>query len=87
MEDSILRRVRDYVKATFMYTRPDAELRSDEALIGSGIVDSMGVMELIEFLEAEFGIAIGDDEITEENLGTLDTIRAFVVAKGATQAA
>ena len=87
MEDSIVRRVRDYVKATFMYTRPDAELGLEEPLIGSGIVDSMGVMELIEFLEAEFGIVVGDDEITEENLGTLAAIRGFLLSKGATQAA
>lgn len=87
MEDSIVRRVRDYVKATFMYTRPDAELGPDEALIGSGIIDSMGVMELIEFLESEFGIVVADDEITEENLGTLASIRAFLLSKGATQAA
>lgn len=87
MTGAIVNRVREYVKATFLYTRADAELGDDDALIGAGIIDSMGVMELIEFLEAEFGIAIRDEEITEENLGTLATISVFVEAKRATPAA
>jgi acyl carrier protein len=81
MEHRIQSRIRDYVCENFLYTNPDAQLQLNEPLIGSGIVDSMGVMELIEFIQSEFGVTIDDGEITEENLGTLAAITGFIVSK------
>jgi acyl carrier protein len=46
-----------------------------------GIVDSMGMMELIDFLEEQFGVQPADDEITEENFATLARIAGFVARK------
>jgi acyl carrier protein len=48
-----------------------------------GIVDSMGMMELIGFLEDRFGLQPADDEITEQNFATLRRIAAFVASKRA----
>jgi len=44
-----------------------------------GIVDSMGAVELIKFLEAEFGVEVCVDDITEENLGSVAA--RFVIGK------
>lgn len=52
-----------------------------DSLIESGVVDSTGVLELIEFLEEEFGITVEDSETVPENLDTIDRIVAFVVRK------
>ena len=41
----------------------------------------MGVVEVLEFLTEEFGVEIEDDEITEENLGSLTAISRFIVRK------
>jgi acyl carrier protein len=41
----------------------------------------MGALELLEFLQAEFGLSIADDEVTESNFGTLSSIARFVLAK------
>jgi acyl carrier protein len=76
----ILARVRSFVNENFMYMRPDFTLADDASLMGNGIVDSMGVMEMIEFLESEFGVKVDDAEITEENLGSLNAISEFVRA-------
>jgi acyl carrier protein len=46
-----------------------------------GIIDSMGVVELVQFLETEFRVEIRDDDITEDNLGSLAAIASFVAAK------
>ena len=43
--------------------------------------DSIGVIELVEFLQREFGCAIAEDEITEANLGSLSAIARFVHTK------
>lgn len=79
--DEITSRLKQFVDDSFLYMRPDFVLGEDDSLLGSGVVDSMGVMEMIEFLEKEFGIAVGDADITEENLGTLNAITGYVVAR------
>lgn len=81
MNDRILARVRDFVIENYLYTRENAELSIDEPLVGTGVIDSMGILELIEFLQEEFGIAVRDDEITEENLGSLQAITRLVESK------
>jgi acyl carrier protein len=80
---SIGARIRDYVRENFLYMRPHFELGEDDALLESGVIDSMGVMELIGFLESEFDLVIADEAITEDNLGSLGAITRFVAARSA----
>ena len=54
-----------------------------ESLIASGVIDSTGVLELIEFLEGEFGITIDDAETIPANLDGVANIVAFVERKTA----
>lgn len=84
---TVLARVRQYVIENFLYMRPDFPLDDDDRLLGRGVIDSMGVMELTEFLGAEFGIEVADTDITEANLGTLKTIARYVMAKRADRGA
>ncbi|HEU4367807.1 MAG TPA: acyl carrier protein [Methylomirabilota bacterium] len=58
-----------------------ATLRDDEDLIDSGVLDSLGIFQLVAFLEERFGIAIADTEITPENFGTLERIERLVAGR------
>jgi len=78
---TIADRARTYVRDNFLYMRPDWPLQDDAALLGSGVIDSIGVIELVEFLQREFGCSIAEDEITEANLGSLSAIARFIHAK------
>jgi acyl carrier protein len=78
---SVLSRVRDYVTENFLYVRPQFQLGDDDRLLGNGVIDSMGIIELTEFLGTEFGIEVADTEITEANLGTLRSIARYVDSK------
>jgi acyl carrier protein len=78
--DEILSRLRSFVDENFLYMRPGFELRDDASLLGNGVVDSMGVMEMIAFLEEEFQVVVADTDITEENIGSLDAIANYVTA-------
>jgi acyl carrier protein len=80
-EIEILDRTRDWVKENFLYMRPDKKLLDSESLLGSGVIDSVGVIELVEFLQRSFGIEVADEEITESNLGSLKAVGRFVYAK------
>lgn len=79
--EAVAHRTRSYIRKNFLYTRPDFELADDAQLLEAGIIDSMGIMELIEFVEDSFGIQIDDEEITEENLGTVAAISGYVSGK------
>ncbi len=70
-----------YILENFLYMRPDFRVRSDDSLLRNGVFDSLGVMEVIGFLEEAYGIQVEPQEITEANFDALDAIAAFVVAK------
>lgn len=74
-------RTRAYITENFLYMRRDFRLSETDSLLGTGIIDSMGVMEVIGFIESEFGIEVGDDDVTEENLGSIRAISRYVVAR------
>jgi len=70
--------VMGYIRENLLYARPDYQLGDEDSLLDDGIVDSMGAVELVAFLQEHFGIVVPDDEITEENFGTVAAIAAFV---------
>lgn len=80
-EVDVLSAVRTFVTKEFLYMRPDFVIGDDDSLLKSGVVDSMGVLEVMGFLEESFGVRPEDDEITEANLGSLRAIARFVVSK------
>lgn len=80
-EADVLNDVRTFLQQEFLYMRPDFVLGDDDNLMRSGVVDSMGVLEVLEHLEKRFGVRAGEDEITDANLGSLRAIARFVVSK------
>lgn len=73
-------KVRGFILENFYVSDP-AELTDDASLIDTGIVDSMGMLDIILFLETELGIAIEDLDTTPQNLETIRRIAAFVERK------
>ena len=75
--------MRGYIEDNFLYMHPDLELADGDLLLSLGVVDSFGFVELVEEIQGRYGITIQDVEITEENLGSIDAITAFVTRKQA----
>jgi acyl carrier protein len=75
-------RVKRFVVENFFVSSPDS-IGEDTSLVAEGIVDSTGMLEVIAYLESEFGISIADAETTPENLETIARIAAFVGRKQA----
>jgi acyl carrier protein len=61
----------------------DDTISDSASLLESGVVDSTGIMQLVAFLETEFGVRVEDDELTADNLDSVDRIVGFVEAKQA----
>lgn len=79
--EAILSRTRAYIQETFLYVRPGLPLKDDEPLLGHGVIDSMGVLELIDFIQREFEVAVESDEITAQTFGSVISIACFVLGK------
>ncbi len=53
----------------------------DTGLLEKGILDSLGILDVVSFLETEFSVVVSDDELMPENFQTLGTLSAFVLKK------
>jgi acyl carrier protein len=72
------------VKAFLLKKFPRARQKHFEVttpLLESGIVDSLGILELVGFLESEFGITATDEDLTPENFQSIEGIENYVLAK------
>lgn len=78
--EHILRDVRTFVADSFCDGRSDG-LGADVGLVTTGIVDSAGVVHLVEFLERRFGVTIADAEVGLANFNTLTAITALLADK------
>ena len=75
-------RIHDFVVTTF-YVPDDMRLSPDTLLVQSGIVDSTGILEVLDFIEADFGVVVTDAEMLPENLQSVACIARFVERKTA----
>ncbi|HDO31227.1 MAG TPA: acyl carrier protein, partial [Desulfobacteraceae bacterium] len=51
------------------------------SFLDKGIIDSTGVLELVEWLEDEFGVPVEDEELLPENLDSVNQLAAFIARK------
>jgi acyl carrier protein len=56
-------------------------ITADEDLIKRGIVDSLGVAQLVEFCESQYGIRVSDVDLVPGNFRTLRELADFVERK------
>jgi acyl carrier protein len=80
MTNPVTVRIRGFLVAQFPSARQRA-LGEDDHLLANGILDSLGVLDLVGFLEQEFGISISDEDLLPEHFETLRRLTAFVEEK------
>jgi len=79
---SVKETVMNFIRENFIMGRSDVVLDEEVSLIDSGVMDSTGVLELVEFLESQYSIKIEDEELVPENLETIENIIGFLKTKG-----
>jgi len=82
--ESIRSKLRAHILESFLFTDDDDALADGDSFLEKGIVDSTGIMEVILFIEEEFGFTVADDEMIPDNLDSVDALVAFVSRKRAT---
>jgi acyl carrier protein len=78
--EDIAEQIREFVWTEFPLARKQ-ELGVDDALMESGAIDSMGVLEIVTFLESTFDIVLGDDEVASDTFDTMGSLATLVEQK------
>ena len=78
---STAQKVRDFILDDLRWDGAREQLAVDYPLLDNGVIDSLGLFQLVQFLEVECGVVIADDELTPENFATLEAIEKLVDSK------
>lgn len=78
---SVEQKIRTYILENFLFTEDESALNSADSLLAKGIIDSTGALEMVQFLEQQFGVKVNDNEMVPENLDSVARMVAFVQRK------
>ena len=73
--------IRAFIFDNFLFDAAEEELGNDDSFLEQGIIDSTGVLELVEWLEETFDITVDDDELIPENLDSVNQLAVFIDKK------
>ncbi len=67
-------RVKQFIKDTFLVD----EVGDDDSFLANGVIDSLGVMQLVNFVESEYGVGVADTDLVPENFDSIARVAAYV---------
>ena len=74
-------KIRSYILQNFLFSNDASKLNNSDSLMQKGIIDSTGVMEMIFFLQDEFGIQVADSEMIPDNLDSVNNLVTYIASK------
>ncbi len=81
MSDSLRDRIQKFILENYLFTSDRSALGLDDSLLGRGIVDSTGMLEIIMFIEEQLGVTVRDEDMIPEHLDSVSRIAAFVESR------
>ncbi len=73
--------IKNFIIDSFMFGQKDQTFSDSDSFMEKGIVDSTGILEMTSFIEEKYEFAIEDDEMTPENLDSIDNLVQFISKK------
>ena len=73
--------INEFVNKNFLMNSGAVEFTNDDSLVEKGIIDSTGVLEMISFIQQQFGIKVKDEDLIPENLDSVNNIASFITRK------
>jgi acyl carrier protein len=78
--NTVAQQLRDFIVENFLYGQERA-FQDDDSFLGEGIVDSTGVLQLVSHLEETYGITVEDEDLTPENMDSINSVVAYLSRK------
>ena len=79
--DAARQQLRTFILENYLFTDDQSALKDDDSFLDGGILDSMGILELIEYLDESFGIKVEGDELVPDNLDSINILLKFIGSK------
>jgi acyl carrier protein len=79
--NEVMGQIREYIDANLFVEGGHASLRDEDSFLEKGIIDSTGVLELVNWMETTFGFEVGDQELVPENLDSIRRLADFIARK------
>lgn len=73
-------KIANYITSEF-YSGENMQLATDEDLLNAGLIDSMGLMKIIQFIEEEFDFKVGPEDMTIEHFISVDAMADYIATK------
>ena len=80
-EQELKQLIKDYLNEEFIYDENEDELTDNFPLIEEGIIDSMGIMRIVSWLEDDFDIEINPEDLLLENFENVNAILNFILKR------
>ncbi len=78
MDDPTTTKIKQFIVEEFMPDVPADELDSNFDLLTGGVVDSLGLLKVVAWLEEEFDVAVDESELGPESFRTVAAIKEYV---------
>ena len=82
MSDDAAARIHSFIENDLLMGQGVA-FDDDDLLLEDGIIDSLGLLDIVTFIETEFDIAVDDADVTLDNFGSVKAIASYVESKKA----
>ncbi len=73
--------IRQFIVENFLAGKDDPSFKNEDSFMETRVIDSTGIMELLEFVEEEWEISVDDSELTPENFDSVTKVAGFVQTK------
>jgi acyl carrier protein len=73
--------IRHFIVEFFLFGQGAESLSRSDSLLAKGIIDSTGVLEVVSFLEQQYGIHVADEELVPDNFDSIDRLVKYVERK------
>jgi acyl carrier protein len=80
-ETEIRTALRTFVIENFLMGDASSMLKDGESFLETGTIDSTGVLEVVSFLEVDFGIQVDDRDLVPENLDSVNNLTGYVLRR------
>jgi D-alanine--poly(phosphoribitol) ligase subunit 2 len=71
-------KIKEFIVSEFMPDVPPEELDAEFDLLAGGVVDSLGLLKVVAWLESEYDIGVDESELGPESFRTVKAIREYI---------
>lgn len=77
----IQKQIRDFLAENILFTTDGFSYGDDDSFLEQGIIDSVGIMELILFVEETFCVRVDEHEVTPDNFDSVNKLAGYIQSK------